>query len=522
MRIRIFRLLTILITVAVMLFTSLPSLLGQSGLDKTLRNRFIKYYPASPIVDQRVTFESIDFTTQSIDWNFGDGTIIMGGNRTTVHRYQSPGTYTVTAKDTSIDHVPVVLILSILPENRSITVSPKEAFIGESVTVQANNFRTSLIHWDFGDGTITQEGHTVTHAYNRTGTFTITAREGCQDCLKTFTDVVQVVGVDDQVHLEIAEILLDNGKGYKVVAKNATNIHAVLRLKLNGSGTLSGYWVVDDQPFEFFQQWVNQGEFKEIRTAASPGLPVMDPGIHTVTLKLTQPENMQVTFPVLKYYVLPGERKIITGKPQDRFVAKEDNITSFAWAPVKEAVKYEIAFSEALVRLISQEFKTKWLEVGGETIYTPELNLWNTFKRNRWTYWKVRAMDADGKILAESDIQEIKVVVARGDIRIKKATDLKGREITLLQGKRVKTKASGILVHGVIDYKGESNFMVLRVYVGDTLTDRLLFRDVEKNKEYSFETYIPHKTNSSRVYFELLKTSSPAVIVGVEEMQLLK
>ncbi|MCP4215552.1 MAG: PKD domain-containing protein [bacterium] len=518
------RFLWVLFTAAVVLYLGLPCVAAeQAGANAGLRERSIRYYPDSPRVGQRVTFESLDFITQSIDWDFGDNTgIIQGGNRTTVHIFRTAGTFTVTAKDTSIGHAPAATSITVNPDLRSISVSPGAVRLGESVTVTANHFSSTFIDWDFGDGNSVSGTHTMTHTYAATGTFTITAREDCEDCPETFTAVVRVAGVDANVYLEIAEILLDNGNNYKAVKKLSPGNYALLRLKMSGSGTLAGYWMVDGQSFEYFEQWVNQGELKEIRTGTSPGLPVMDPGIHTVTVQLTKPENVQVSFPELKYYVSARELNVKTRKPRDGFVAKEDEITAFAWTPVKKAVSYQVAFSETLYPLISEDYQVTWHEVGAAVTFTPPAQLWNTFRRNRSTYWLVRALDARGKVLAQSEVRELKVVVAKGEIRIKKVTDLAEREIALLQGKRIQTQAAGILVHGEIDYTGQSDFMVLRVYVDDTLTDRLLFRDVKKNTPRSFETYLPHKNKNSRVVFQLLKTSSPAVIVGIDELRLTK
>jgi hypothetical protein len=485
-------------------------------------DRRIQYRPASPRVGQRVTFESIGFITQSVDWDFGDGTKVPGGNRTVRHRYQAAGTYTVSARDTPIAHIPVTTVITILEENRYIEASPTKVGIDETVTVTAYNFRGAFIQWDFDDGTQRLDGHTVTHRYRRTGNYTITAREDCDDCPGTFTAGVIVTGIDDRVELETAEILLDNGKQYKVVPRNSKNIQAVLRMKMNGTGTLSGYWLVDDQPFEFFTQKVIEGELKEIYTGRSPGLPTIDPGIHTITLELTKPADLQVSFPVLKYFVLPGEMTLETLAPPDRFVAKEDEIPTFSWKETRGAASYQVAFANSLFPFLSDAFALTWNDAGTGLNYTPGGAVWNTVKRNRWTYWQVRALDDEGKVAAQSDIREIKVVIAAAQITINKVTDLEGREIKIAGANRIHAKTGSILVQGSIRCMGDSEFIVLRVYVDNKLADQLLFRDVGKNRECYFETFVPNWKKTSRVVFNVLKTSSPAVIVGIKELILKK
>lgn len=479
--------------------------------------RYIQYRPESPRVGQKVTFEAKDFLTQSVDWNFGDGTAIPGGNRTAVHRFQSPGTYTVSAKDTPLDHAPVTVIINIMPENRYIEVSPTNAGLEQPVTVTAYNFRGALIRWDFGDGTQRTGSHTETYTYRRTGVYTITAMEDCDDCPEEFTAEVTVVGIDDRVDLELAEVMLDNGKFYKVVAKDSKNIQAVLRMKLAGTGTISGYWLVDDQPFDFFTRKVSEGELTEIYTGKSPGLPTMDPGIHTITLQLTKPEDVQVTFPVLRYFVLPGAETMELQTPVESFVAKEDKIPGFSWKKVKRAASYQVAFSNSFFPFVSDAFPLNWIDVGPSLSYSPDSAIWNGIKRNTWTYWQVRALDSGGKVAALSDVREIKVVIAQADINIKKVTDLEGREVKIADKNRVRSAADSLLVHGSIRYMGDSEFIVLRVYVDDKLKDQLLFRDVKKGREMAFETFVPNWKAESRVVFNVLKTSSPAVIVGIKE-----
>lgn len=477
-------------------------------------NRSINLWPRSPRVDQLMYFEARNFLTTSIDWNFGDGTIMTGVSTTVTHRYQNPGTYTVSAKDSSINHTPVSITFSVAEENRYITVSPPEVRTNETVTVNAFNFRGDFIWWDFGDGTQRSGGHSETHQYRRAGTYTISAQDENGESQKKFTQQVIVRGIDDQVNLEIAEIRLDNGKYYKIVPKNSKNIRALLRMKMRGTGIVAGHWIVDGQPFEFFREVANQGEVKEIYTHRVPGLPTIDPGIHTITLRLTRPGNILIIFPVLKYFVLPHENIIKTLAPPDGFIAKEKEIPEFSWEEPKGASKYQVAFTNYLYTFMGEGAGIRWIDVGTKLKYTPGLETWNRINRNRWTYWKVRALDTNNNVVAESDIQDIKVVIATAEISVDKVTDLEGNEIAI-SSNGVTTTTDDILVHGSIEYKGNSEYLVLRVYVDNELTDQLLFRDVKKNKKHYFETSIPNKKKRSRIQFKVLKTSSPAVIVGI-------
>jgi PKD repeat protein len=484
-------------------------------------SRNIDFFPFTPRVDQPITFTAINFTTSSIDWNFGNGHLVTGGTNVQVYRYQTAGAFTVSARDSSISHTPVSTPITILPENRYIVANPQELQANEGMTATAYNFRGDYIWWDFGDGTTKSGYHTEKHIYTRPGIYTISARDENGVSQKTFQATVTVRGINDQVNLEIAEISLDNGKYYKVVPKNSKDIRALLRMKMRGTGIVSGYWMIDGQPFELFSEVVYQGQIKEIFTRNIPGIPTLDPGMHTLTMQLTRPSETAVTFPILKYYVLPYENKVELVSPQDALVVKEKEIPQFAWEQAKGGSHYQIAFSNYLYPILGNSNNLQWIDLKTSLNYTPEPEVWKLIKRNRWTYWKVRALDSVGNVLAESDIRDIKVVIATAEITIAKVTDLAGNEINW-DNTTIETLRNDIIVHGSVQYMGNSKYLILRVYADEELVDQLLFRDVKKEEIRHFETSIPNKKKSSRLYFQVLKTSSPAVIIGIKGLKLKK
>jgi hypothetical protein len=260
---------------------------------------------------------------------------------------------------------------------------------------------------------------------------------------------------------------------------------------------------------------------KEVFTRQVPGIPTIDPGLHTITLRLTKPGDIDVQFPVLKYFVLPYELTVKAATPKDGFVAKENEIPEFSWEAVKGANKYQIAFCDYLYSIMNNTDNLKWHDAGPALTFTPGQQTWNNIERNRWTYWKIRALDTLGNVLAESDIMDIKVVIATAELSVDKVTDLEGRELQIVDG-NIRTGSDDILVHGSIKYKGDSHFLVLRVYADNVLCDQLLFRDVKKGETRFFETSVPHKNKQTRVFFQVLKTSSPAVIVGITNLVLNK
>lgn len=495
--------------------------------------RQIVYTPELPRADQEVLFQAANFRIDAIDWNFGDGTPTQTYSAAVAHRYQNPGTFLVSAIEHGYTNLaPATRMVTILPDNRSLSLSSHEVRVSEELTVTAVNFRGPLVQWDFGDGSTASTPVPVAarpgafpgplvirHMYARAGNYKITARDENGASAKTFAAAVRVLGISDSVALQVAEITLDNGKYYQVVPRNSKAIRARLKLKMRGTGIVSGYWIVDGQPSYFFSETAYQGQVKTIPTPEIPGLPTFDPGMHTITLQLTRPALDVAVFPTLRYFVLPYENIIALLGPNDGAVIKEDEAASFSWERALGGSRYQIAFSASLFPLLRADADLAWRECPDQTRYAPDAETWRAIERDRWTYWKVRAVDSAGVVVAESGIRELKVIVPGARISIHRISDMDGHDIAAGPGE-VAARADRLLVHGTLTYPVAAEFLVLRVYAGGELVDQLLFRDVRQGEERAFETSVANPEGGSRVAFEVLKSSSPSVLVGYEELRL--
>lgn len=486
----------------------------------------IVYSPEAPRVDQEVAIQALNFKADVIKWNFGDGSRPQTLSPAVAHRYMKDGTFTITAHAGA--QPAVSRPITILPENRALAASTDEARVDEVVTVTAINFRGPQVLWDFGDGSTTASASgafsgpvSVSHAYKLPGNYTITARDENGASAKLFLTSVRILGISDLVNLELAEITLDNGKYYKVVPRNSKSIRAQLRLKMRGTGIVSGYWIVDGHPAYFFSETAYQGQVKTVLTPEVPGLPAFDPGLHTITAQLTRPAGEGAVFPTLRYFVLPYENVIATLFPKDGAVLKEDEEAVFSWERALGGSRYQIAFGNTLSTLLRNEDGILWRECPETLRYAPDAETWATIPRNEWTYWKVRALDSAGATLAESGVQEMKVIVPGAEVGIEKVTDLDGRPVAIGPGFAT-DRAERLLVHGRLTYPAEAEYLVLRVYAGGELIDQLLFRDVARGVPRPFETSVPNPGGETLVIFQVLKSSSPSVLVGYQELRLKK
>ena len=140
----------------------------------------ISFIPAQPNVDQTVSFtlsSNLPVLVLSIRWDFGDGTT-AAGQMTVNKSYTASGTfpvrvtYNVIAIPTPYTDTASITVV----ERRSISYAPPAPQINQNIIFQAQNFLSSSLRWDFGDGTGTvMGGVSMTHAFSHPAVFQVRA-----------------------------------------------------------------------------------------------------------------------------------------------------------------------------------------------------------------------------------------------------------------------------------------------------------------------------------------------------------
>jgi hypothetical protein len=130
-------------------------------------------------------------------------------------------------------------------------------------------------------------------------------------------------------------------------------------------------------------------------------------------------------------------------------------------------------------------------------------------------------LDSNHAVVAESPVQEIKLIITGAEIGIQRISDMDGNGIAL-GGDFTTSRNDQLLIRGQLSYPGEAEFLILRVYANDQLVDQLLFRDLKKDERRTFETSVPNLEKESLVIFEVLKSSSPSLVIGYAELKLKK
>ncbi len=147
----------------------------------------ITFSPTTPNADQAVTF-SVTAATGTIiagsaAWDFGDGSR-ASGPALVQKTYAAAGVYTVRVQYTALitmaaGPMPVTeqVFLTVGERRRLVSLTPSP-MVGQTVSLMAENFFSSSILWNFGDGTPAVPGGTTAgHVYAQPGSYTVTARD---------------------------------------------------------------------------------------------------------------------------------------------------------------------------------------------------------------------------------------------------------------------------------------------------------------------------------------------------------
>jgi PKD repeat protein len=176
--------------------------------------------PAYLLEGSPVNFEVRDLESQRLRWDFGDGSVEMGGRKMS-HVFNGRGTFNVRVSDLEGKYKdPVTLRVKIVRDDREIVLHGEVFYPGVPVRMEARNFLDRTIRWDFGEGADQKLGRVVTHTYQRSGTYTLKAMDwGGRDSKKILKEIKisadnrSIVAPQEIVVGEPVELRLVNAQG---------------------------------------------------------------------------------------------------------------------------------------------------------------------------------------------------------------------------------------------------------------------------------------------------------------------
>lgn len=185
--------------------------------------------------------------------------------------------------------------------------------------------------------------------------------------------------------LSVTTIALTSPRDGTVVTQG-DELYGVAALAGTGSGTVTGAWLWDGNVVEQFASVFSAGQ--SVRLRSSHSFPTTFLGVHTVELRIQQPNNL-VARPVT-IVVNPGDwktEKLLT----PAYGARLGEKPVFLWAPVPGAGKYQIGFS---ARPYFSTVKT-WYDVT-DNQWTVPGDVWESLPEGE-VYWTVRAVEMSGE-----------------------------------------------------------------------------------------------------------------------------
>jgi PKD repeat protein len=195
-------------------------LLFMPGLIANAAEIFLPMAPPYLFEGSEVLLEVKGVQAPRFKWDFGDGSIETGGRKIT-HVFRGRGTFNVKVSDPDgkIDP-PITKRVTIVRDDREIVIIGQIFFPGTPVKMEARNFIDRSIRWDFGEGKDRKLGQTVTHIYNRSGTYTVKAVDFAGRDTKKITKEIKInndnryIVVPKEIIVgEAAEMLLKNAAG---------------------------------------------------------------------------------------------------------------------------------------------------------------------------------------------------------------------------------------------------------------------------------------------------------------------
>jgi PKD repeat protein len=359
--------------------------------------------PVEVIAGEEIAMQLQNAGPGSFTWKFSDGDS-RSGPELRGKAFRSPGPHKITVVDASGKYPPLEKTVQVVPDVRSLKGSAGFILPREAVTFTAQNFKGPGIRWDFGDGAVKENGQvTETHVYPALGRYQVRAVDFNGRSSKVFSADVVVADMTPGFEVSALEFTFDNGKYYRVIGRNSPAPGFQLRIKAKGRGVLTGQFVLDNMSVGLFQLVIQENQAAVLPKAQMPALPVIDPGLHELTLKFSNYEFNQ-RIPFIKYFVTnAGVIQIVSPAIDARVPAREK--VSLRWTIERKKPLFEIAISAVPFQFLDDK-RVVWLPLGADPVYLFDPG---SYKPGAWIYWQVRLLNEGRQVQTTSEIATFKL-----------------------------------------------------------------------------------------------------------------
>jgi PKD repeat protein len=359
--------------------------------------------PGEIIAGEAIDMQLKNAAAGNFIWKFSDGET-RSGPELKGKAFRTAGPQKITIADAAGKYPPLEKMIQVLPDMRALKSSAGFTLPKEEVAFTAMNFKGPGIRWDFGDGAVKENGQAMEkHVYNALGRFQVKAVDFNGRSSKVFSAEVVVAEMTPGFEIDTLEFVFDNGKYYRVIAKNSPGPGYQLRVKAKGRGVLSGQFMLDNMPIGLFQLLVNENQSTPLTKNQMAALPVLDLGLHELTVKFSN-YAFNKKIPIIKYFVSQAGMIQIVAPVMDSKVSVNNEI-KLSWAIERKKPLFEIAISEIPFQFMDDK-QIVWRPVASGSSFT---FIPGSFKPGIWIYWQVRLLNENKQVQTTSEIAAFKL-----------------------------------------------------------------------------------------------------------------
>ncbi len=359
--------------------------------------------PGEIIAGEAIDMQLENAASGNVIWKFSDGDS-RSGQELKSKAFRTAGPQKITVVDAAGKYPPLEKMIQVLPDMRGLKSSAAFILPKEEVVFTAHNFKGPGIRWDFGDGAVKENGMAVErHVYESLGRFQVKAVDFNGRSSKVFGSEVVVAEMTPGFEIDTLELVFDNGKYYRVIAKNSPSPAFQLRVKAKGRGVLNGQFMLDNMPMGLFQMIVQENQNSKLPKSQMVDLPVRDLGLHELTVKFSN-YSLNKKIPIIKYFVSAAGMIQIVSPPIDGKVSLQGKI-ELSWAIERKNPVFEIAISAIPFQFLDDP-QIEWLPAGHTRSFS---FIPGSYKPGSWVYWQVRLLNESKQVQTTSEIATFKL-----------------------------------------------------------------------------------------------------------------
>lgn len=359
--------------------------------------------PGEIIAGEAIDMQLKNAAAGNFIWKFSDGET-RSGQDMKGKTFRSAGPQKITVADAAGKYPPLEKMIQVLPDTRALKSSAAFILPDEEVAFTAQNFRGPGIRWDFGDGSVKENGLAMErHVYGALGRYQVKAVDLNGRSSKVFSSEVVVAEMTPGFAIDSLEFAFDNGKYYRVISKNSPAPGYQLRVKAKGRGVLTGQFMLDNMPIGLFQVIIHENQIGQLAKSQMAALPVRDLGLHELTVKFNN-YSFNKKIPIIKYFISMAGMIQIAAPPMDSKVSLNSEI-ELRWTIERKNPVFEIAISSIPFQFLDDN-QIAWQAVpsGSRFKFLP-----GSFKPGMWIYWQVRLLNENKQVQTTSEIASFKL-----------------------------------------------------------------------------------------------------------------